>query len=327
MTGPMARGGSPPSDDYDFDFVTIGDPGNRATLPEEGNPLFVDSHVPRGSVGYVYRMATTEVTVGQHFEFVQAYAPRYFELTGDTIASPDFTGFSISAGFSGTFIRPGISPDRPTTMSWEYAARYVNWLHNGKADSVEAFETGVYDTSTFTQNPDGTYNHQESHAPNARFWLPTRDEWIKAGYWDPEKNEGEGGYWLFPNSSDIESVPGLLPEEGGERNAGPAGSVFPLDAGSFDDVLSPWGLLDMAGGEAEWTETVAGDPERRVLLGSRWSQDSYQDEFFPLDIIGSGISRSALIGGNGLRIAAAVPSSTVLSTLMAGSLLFMRRRR
>src|SRR5690606_16629073 len=133
---------------------------------------------------YEYRMAMTEVTVGQWFELVQAYA-QFHDFGG--LAPPAFTGFGISYSFAGLFIRPGISPNRPADMSWEYAARYCNWLHNGKVNEAWAFESGVYDTSTFTFNDDGRPNHQFHRSPGARYWIPSLDEWTKAAYHDPTR--------------------------------------------------------------------------------------------------------------------------------------------
>jgi|GEM_PF-6951001 len=63
--------------EYGVEFATIGDAGNRNTTPEEGNPIFADVHVPHGAVDYEYRMARTEVTLGQYVEFVEAYYPLY----------------------------------------------------------------------------------------------------------------------------------------------------------------------------------------------------------------------------------------------------------
>lgn len=314
--------------EYGIEFSTIGDPGNRGTLPHEGNPLFADVHEPRGAVDYEYRIARNEVTVGQQFEFVQAYAPIYFEQTGNTVAPTALTGLGITASFAGISIRGNVSPNVATTMSWEFAARYVNWLHNDRVNEEWAFESGVYDTSTFTQNEDGSWNHQATHSADARFWIPTYDEWIKAAYWDPNKDDDEGGYWLFPNSSDTESMPGLLPEDGGGRNAGDPDDGFPLDVGSFADVQSPWGLFDLAGGEREWTGDIAEEnPRRRFTLGSSWSETFYLDPFFPTDIVGSG-NANTVVFSSGLRLAAVVPAPGTLPVAVTGyAALTLRRRR
>ncbi len=309
--------------DYGFNWATIGDAGNRATLDSEIYDPFGFSPNPQvGAVNYEYRMATTEVTVGQYFEFVQAYVPFYEANTGNSLGHSDFTGGLIRTAYGESSIRNGISENRAAQMGWEYAARYVNWLHNGKVNAEWAFETGVYDTSTFTQNPDGTYNHQTTRNPNAKFWIPTRDEWTKAGYWDPELNGGEGGYWQFPDGSNTELVPGL------ERNAGQS-DEFPLDVGSFPDVTSPWGLLDMAGGVTEWSGSlVRGDPHQRRLLGSRYSSSSY-GELIPDDMLGWGTGGQAALpwGTPGLRLASAIPSPSGVSCFVLFSFAILNRRR
>src|SRR5690606_33871248 len=120
-----------PPDEDGYEWAVITHPGNRDTIPEE-TPFRPD--VPIGGVDYVFRIATTEVTVGQWFEFVQAYAP-FYPLNGG-IALPQFTGQSISYAFDGLYIHAGVSHQRPADMSWEYAARYCNWLHNGKVNEA-----------------------------------------------------------------------------------------------------------------------------------------------------------------------------------------------
>ncbi|MCA9275780.1 MAG: SUMF1/EgtB/PvdO family nonheme iron enzyme [Phycisphaerales bacterium] len=285
---------------FGTEFVVVDDPGNRDTNEFEV-PLGPEERI--GGVDYVYLIAVTEVTVAQHLEFVEAYYPFYVIRTGSELGSAQFSGRAIRVAFGQIHILPGHHPDEPTVMSWEYAARYINWLHNGKIIEDWAFETGVYDTSTFVQDNDGNWLHQESHSPGARFWMPTADEWIKAAYWDPQKNNGAGGYWRYQNGSDIEPRPGL-PSEGGERNAGVDNNDgFPLPVGSYPTVMSPWGVLDMAGGQSELFETIpdSGNRYRRGTGGSDFNYWHYDDIFSP-DIIGYYVNTSAFVP-NGLRLA------------------------
>ena len=161
-------------------------------------------------------------------------------------------------------------------MSWEYGARFTNWLHNGGGTEARVFDQGVYDTSTFTQNPDGSWNHTLSHDADASVHMATLDEFTKAGYWDPNKNGGEGGYWRYPNGSDTAS------EAYTERNTGDitGKSDEPLDVGSYPEVRSPWGILDMAGGVSEWTDAaeigsiLGPDRDARWLAGADFFDDS-----------------------------------------------------
>lgn len=291
---------TPDADGYTWATITHAD--NRPTNADE-TPMRPDANL--GAVNYDYRIATTEVTVGQWFQFVQAYA-QFYDFNG--LAPPAFTGFGISYSFAGLFIRPGISLNRPADMSWEYAARYVNWLHNGKVNETWAFENGVYDTATFTFNPDGTANHQTTRAPGARYWIPTVDEWVKAAFYDPNRyGPGQDGYWLFPNGSNDPSIGGLLPGEGGQSNAGWIWEDV-LDVGSFPDVRSPFGLLDLTGGVSEllsWTPTHQGS------IAARGAPFSYEDSGSPFSPDRLEFNFSTYIDmGNwlvGLRLASAIP--------------------
>jgi hypothetical protein len=111
------------------------------------------------------------------------------------------------------------------------------------------------------------------------------DERTKAGFWDPNK-DGVGGYWKYPNGTDHALLPGFLPENGGQRNSGDrdGGFSFPLDVGSYPNELSPWGLLDIAGGEWEWTERIREDANQvgrqdRAWAGTAWFLDDYNEPF------------------------------------------------
>jgi len=290
---------------YGLDFALIGDPGNRATLPEETGGF----DVQRGSIDYEFWLSTTELSVEQYVEFVEAYLPYYVMRTGGRVTLTDFVGDAMDASFGEVVLWPEYSLGDPVNMGWEYAARYINWLHHGKVVEEWAFETGVYDTSTFVEDDDGVWQHQAERSPGARFFMPTYNEWTKAGYWDPNKNDGEGGYWTYPNGSDIESCPGL-PEDGGERNAGER-IVFPVDVGSYPDVTSPWGMLDMAGGQSEVTETPVHHPVTGIRLGQRLIAGTYHGDDVcgdqsSRDIVSSGRSTSAFRGTFGLRLG--VPS-------------------
>ena len=167
-----------------------------------------------------------------------------------------------------------------------------------------AFETGVYDTSTYTENADGTWNHQIEHDSGARFWLSTRDEWTKAGYWGPDLNDGEGGYHRFPNGSSVESLPST------ERNSG-FHPEFPRDVGMYPDTQSPWGIMDMAGGVSEWTGTMAGtNQHRRFVMGSAFWNNSFGD-LFQVDRVGGlagGTTFFQPIGGIRLVAPVSVPA-------------------
>jgi hypothetical protein len=307
---PCLGGGVP---DYGFDWVTIGAPGNRDTIPSEV-PSLPDRQI--GGVAYEYRLTRTEVTVGQWFEFAQAYVRWHPEAADNS----ELTGFFIGVHFDGTLFTFPSLISAPNVQSWRMAARFCNWLHNGKADNPAAFESGAYDAATFTENPDGTQNDQREHSPGALFWIPTHDEWVKGAFYDPNRyGEGQGGYWRYPNTSNTVPVSGL-PENGGETNAG-MGMPFeryPMPVGSYPDVQSPWGLLDVSGGETEWTESIFGTElsRNRVLLGSRYGSTTYFLSDRPDAVTGTDPRFL-----DGLRLASAVPAPGS-ALLLAAPLLF-----
>ena len=293
-----------PSDDR---WATIGDPGNRNP---EGSEVLWPNATPRGSVSYEYRMAKRELTLGEYLEFAIAYAPIYFQNhPEDFIADIAFSGVYLLIDTGQVRLR-GSNYDRAAHMGWEYLARYINWLHHGKVIEEWAFETGVYDLSTFIWDENEEWMPQPVHTIEARYWVPTQSEWNKAAYWDPNKfGSGDGGYWLYPNRTDTPLLPCLIPSEGGQRNAGEDRSVFPLSVASYVDQKSPWGLYDLAGGESEWTEKlIPGLPgfHIRGRMGTEWRDTFYNVPFseweWDLDRLGTPFS-TGVTGVLGARVA------------------------
>ncbi len=220
-----------------------------------------------GSIPYEYQIAQTEVLTWQYLEFVRAYWPYY----GGDPRSEDFTGLFITARREGNGYAYEAMPgweNSPNTMSLRMAARFCNWLHNGKVNEKWAFESGVYDAGTFTQNPDGTYNDDYTRSPDAKYWIPTPGEWLKAVFYDPDRyGTGKGGWWHQPASSEVPLKIGLPPE--GETNA----SLWQwyssnLPAGMYPKIRTPWGLLDASGGVSEHTS-------RGYALGSTFLDTDY----------------------------------------------------
>jgi hypothetical protein len=302
-----------------FDWVTVGDPGNRDTLPEE-TPLWPDLGV--GGVGYRFRITRTEVTVADHFDYVQTVS-KY--LPPDDRIRPYFTGPWIR--YTGDrddpryHMLPG-AENYPTSLSWRHAARFMNWLHNGKVDAEWAFADGVYDTTTFTTNSDGTFNDQLEHHPGARYWIPTMDELAKATFWDPAKDGGEGGYWRYPHSSDIAPI-SALPWEGGETSADLDADAPMLDVGAYPWAQSPWGLLDGSGGEVEWTESMSPTFKHRIIRGTE------QYEWGPetKDRVDYWTSRSPRTTSIGFRIVTTVPTPPGFALGLSALALCVQRNR
>ncbi len=310
-----------------YTWSTITQPGNRATNASEH---WWDPSFSAGSVSYEYRMATTEVTGAQWYEFVQAYAP----YIGAAYFDSSFWGATVFVGFDAQgvprYVMDPKNANVPVTVGWRYAARFCNWLHNEKALTQPAFENGAYDTSTFTRNPDGSFNDQRAHHADARYWIPTMDEWIKAAHYDPNRyGEGQDGYWLFPNGSNEPLTPGAPGAPGAQTSAGwdPSSGVRTPDVGSYPDAQSPWGLLDVSGGASEWWETAFVDAQGRVRDRSYKRSEAglpIPDFYDMMDVVFSSIPLGASAG---LRLAAPVPSAPVIAPFSLAFFATSRPRR
>lgn len=313
---------------YGFDFVTITDVGN----PVYAGDLFDEDHLRhRGSVGYEYRISKTEIKTSDWAEFLNAAieldVPNLVELGASNWGATRRIDPITGRGF---YTHSAISGDWPVgNVSWRGAATYCNWLHNGKAMTQEAFLDGAYDTSTFGQET--FFTDQSRRSPDARFWIPDLDEWMKAAHWDPNRyGPGEGGWWEYSNSSDsapIAGIPGV-----GETNADLYDKIgqnaWQIPVGAYPETQSPWGLLDLSGGASEWTESwLYGVPEVRIVDGT--SIDDFDNTFFNPDRIGNAhiAATPDQYGlGSGLRLASAVPAPSG-ATLLAATLMIAGTRR
>ncbi|MBX3386781.1 MAG: SUMF1/EgtB/PvdO family nonheme iron enzyme, partial [Phycisphaeraceae bacterium] len=327
--------------DHGIEFVTIGAPGNAPWMGD-GTPQ--DRAIGRGGVNYEYRIGRFEVTTAQWVEFYNAAFDRPADDRIPHLIPPDHWGavstFPNTPGGQRWAVPAGREYIPVGDISWRMAAIYANWLHNDKSTNREAFLSGAYDVSTFAP---GSPPDQEARSPGARFFIPTWDEWLKAAHYDPNKNgQDQGGWWTWSNTTDTGVIPGpppsIIPGGGtggadGQANAGgwwqvhPSPSPFDVPLGSYPTVQSPWGLLDVAGGTAEWTESIIsgpGLPPLRMYDGSFWF-----DGPPGLDAIHSRASEfpNVSIFQHGFRVAAVVPTPGSIMVFMIGAHLFTRRTR
>ncbi len=215
--------------DSEFRWAVITDVGNAPyTSSGIGGPrggLVYPFAEGRGSVDYVYRISTLEVTTTQWMEFLNAIAP--LQPTALTWGRPSHWGAEDDPSQpSGNYRLRSDVPNAGMipvhAVSWRHAAMYVNWLCNDKRATLSAIANGAYDISTFGENPDGTITDQLTHNLDAKYWIPTYDEWIKAAHYDPNKNgEGQGGWWRFMYSQDTALTYGW-PGEGQSAGGGSA---------------------------------------------------------------------------------------------------------
>jgi formylglycine-generating enzyme required for sulfatase activity len=324
--------------------VPVGNAGNAGEVQSQGT---------FGAVGYDYLIGTTEVTVGQYTDFLNAVAATDTYALYNTLMATDLNIAGISrSGPSGSYSYSVIgSANHPVTyVSWGDAARFSNWLHNGQptgAQDASTTEDGAYSLNGATTN---AALNAVSRNPGAVWFLPSENEWYKAAY---HKNDGAtGNYWDYPTSTDSvpysDQPPGSdAPTQSNTANFFGSDSIangyddgfavtgstsysssqnYLTDAGAYTLSASPYGTYDQGGNVFEWNEALIGG-SFRGLRGGSWGSfsgdllASFRDSFFPA-------GGSFNDGHFGFRVATVPePSSAVLAIVACGIVLWWRKRR
>jgi sulfatase modifying factor 1 len=304
-----------------FDWATIGAVGNAAYSGPSANG--------RGRVDYQYKISKLEITTTQWLEFTNTFSTQtnQFHFTD---LGPVFWGASFDPTYSGPGTRYRLRPGDPNAgmrpvagIAWRDAARYCNWLHNGKSSSLSSLTTGAYDTTTFGGDANTGYTGALTHLPGAKYWIPTLDEWLKAAYYDPDRfGKGSGGWWEYTNRSNQEGVSGVPGV--GTTSAElilPNFGQYAIPLGAYTGSVSPWGLLDTSGGAREWTE------ELTELDGFRFAGGSGAGDSKFLEQIGAFLTDDPEgVTLNGLRIASAIPNVSTVSLLVIVAFGHRRKR-
>jgi len=284
---------------FDIEFVSIGNHGNAADTTGIPNPA--------GSVADPYRIGK-------------------FEISEQMIAKANaLGGLGITKDTRG--------PDKPaTSVSWNEAARFVNWL-NTSTGSTPAYKfalqpgEGGYSSNANIQLWDPSdlgYNANNLYRNSlARYFLPSVDEWYKAAYYNP----ASGIYYDYPTGSD--SAPTPVASGTAAGTAVYNGQAGPADI-TLAGGLSPYGTMGQGGNVWEWEETdfdLVNGPDSssaRGVRGGVWSGDS--SRLSSSDRNGdSPASGSSSIG---FRVASIPePTTTCLGALGMVAVLWWRRRR
>jgi formylglycine-generating enzyme required for sulfatase activity len=283
---------------FSMDFVEIGNPGNAA------DPTSIPTST--GAVNYIYNLGKYEISRDQ---INKANAAGNLGIT-----LQDMTSYG------------GNGANRPATgISWNEAARFVNYLNTSQGYQV------AYKFTTNTANANimlwgaGEYtsqNNQYRHK-NAYYFLPSRDEWFKGGYFDPNK-AGGAGYWDFATGGDTAAT---------SVSGGTSGSVYsqPIPQGPADITsaggLSPYGTMGQGGNVMEWIEDGGTGVNDSPTASREFRGGAWMNGFASM----KSTDRGAMAPGTevyqlGFRVAS-VPEPSALSLLAVGLGVVLRRRR
>jgi formylglycine-generating enzyme len=267
-----------------IEMVTVGNAGNGA-----------DS-TTYGAVPYEFQIGKYEVTNAQYVAFLNAVAATDTYGLYNTNMGSNIRGGITQIGTSGIFTYAArlAMADKPVNyVSWFDAARFCNWMHNGRptgAQDAGTTETGVYALNGATSGVGFTKE------AGAKFWIPSEDEWYKAAYHQPASASVDtDDYWLYPTGSNevptVATVNGIgeITNDDGNLANYDSGADWNTQNGNVTTVgsggsgsASYYGAFDMCGNVGEWNETVI-DGSFRGLRGGSWDD-------FEFDLRSSGRS-------------------------------------
>lgn len=227
-----------------------------------------------GAVPYEYRIGKYEVTNDQYCEFLNAAARTdkhklyNRHMAGDKPGEDGYCGITRS-GKPGSYkysVRAGMGKKPVNYVSWIDAIRYANWLTNGQGTGDT--ESGSY---TIKDGKVALPDHAAlAKGKEARWVLPTENEWYKAAYYDPDK-KGGAGYWKYATRSDDAPSSSRAPGKG--ANLANYNTDEPTEAGAFSGSASAYGTFDQNGNMWEWNEAFK-DGKAGLRGGSFYLNDN-----------------------------------------------------
>ena len=289
---------------FTMDFVTIGNPNNAADTTGTPNPV--------GSVAYTYNIGKYEVS-------------RDMVLKASTDGGIGLTLADMTSYRSNGVNRPA------TGISWNEAARFVNYLNTSKGyQAAYLFDgSGNFQLwSSVRSSGNNLFRHKDAY-----YFLPSLDEWYKAAYGSPS------GIWSnYTTASDVAPEQAKSTDSQGWAVSGgtTAGTaVYNLWGVGTADIknaggLSAYGTMAQGGNVFEWMEsawdlTNDSSVENRELRGGDWGSSvsdlSNLSRWYDIPT-----NDSDILSNVGFRVAM-IPEPSSLSLLALGGVVVALRRR
>jgi formylglycine-generating enzyme required for sulfatase activity len=227
---------------FQMEFVTIGNPGNDPDTTGAPNPA--------GAVAYSYDIGKFEVSEDMITKF---NASQSLQITKDTRGA-----------------------NKPaTSVSWNEAARFVNWLNTSTGNpAAYKFTTGgVNDNIALWTSGEAGFDTSNPYRNSlAKYFLPNSNEWYKAAYYNPN----DSTYYDFANGSN--TAPTSVASGSAAGTAVYDGQSGPADVNQAGG-LSPYGVMGLGGNVFEWEESSfnlanSSGSSSRGIRGGDWDFDS-----------------------------------------------------
>jgi formylglycine-generating enzyme required for sulfatase activity len=287
---------------FQMEFVTIGNPGNAPDTTGDPNPA--------GAVAYSYDIGKFEVSEDMITKF---NASQSLQITKDTRGA-----------------------NKPaTSVSWNEAARFVNWLNTSTGNpAAYKFTTGgVNDNIALWTSGDAGYDASNQYRNSlAKYFLPNSNEWYKAAYYNPN----DSTYYDFANGSN--TAPTSVASGSAAGTAVYGGQSGPADVDQAGG-LSPYGVMGLNGNVFEWEES-SGDllnnsgSSDRGIRGGQWGlassllSSSFRISDFPGYDYGDALGFRVASLSSSPAAAVPEPGTLLLGTLLGlGGYLGKRRMK
>lgn len=282
---------------FEIEFVTIGSPGNAAD-----ETLFSSNN---GAVDYEYRIGKFEISE---------------QMIDKANALSDLRLTKANRG-----------PNRPASdLSWFEAARFVNWLNtsSGFSPAYKFLETEVvigrgtvvteYEFELWEPDDPGFDVSNQFRNSLANYVLPSRDEWYKAAYFNPDSEV----YYNFATGSDMAP----LAVASGTAPGTAVYKQFGVSAGPADIMLaggpSPNGTIGQSGNVGELIESEFDGINDNSTFDREFRGGDWGTQSFALSSSGSGGGLGDISFSNaGIRVVGLrIPEPSSLAVLLMFSL-------